>query len=304
MPDGRIKTQLIGVQVRAPIVEVIQSLSDIKAVIIGKVIFVTWCGNDSASVVKVQSSNQVISEMTVEKGVYIATISNLDAGLAYSITITPAGKTDANSAKSVVVTLPPSIPTNLQVAQIGSNNIRVSWVKANIDFQYRVVVITSGEPTRTIVTNKSSVEIDVKPGVEYEVMLVAIGAGEAVSGAAETKIRVSSVPVIISTQATKFSLYYGAKKFIPNKQIQKTLNLYAPKIKNSTKLTCIAYVSATKYKSMAISIAKKQSVNTCAYLTKGRKVKSVSTFYKLISEAPKGKPIPKGSTRVDVVVTN
>jgi hypothetical protein len=303
-PDGKIISQMIGIQVRIPVAEATQSLSDISAKVQGNEVVVTWSGNDSASIVKVQSSNQVVREISVEKGVFIATITNLESGLAYSITVTPVGKTDSNSAKSVVISLPPSVPSNLQVSQVGINNIRVSWTNESSNFQYRVAIITAGEPVRTVVTNKSSIEIEVKPGNEYEVLLVAIGAGESISGVAESKIKVAMLPVAIQTNVSKFSVYFGSKKYVPNRVIQKTLNQYISKIKPSSKLICIAYVSATKFKSMAVGIAKKQSVNTCSYLTKGKRLKSASTIYKMISEAPKGKAIPKDFTRVDVVITN
>lgn len=302
--DGKVISQMIGIQVRTPVVEVTQSLSDISARVQGNEIVVTWSGNDSASTVKVQSSNQVVREISVEKGVFIATISNLESGLAYSITVTPIGKTDSNSAKSVVVSLPPSVPSNLQVSQIGTSNIRVSWTNVSPSFQYRVAVITAGEPVRTVVTNKSSVEIDVKPGSEYQVLLVAIGAGESISGVAESKIKVAMMPVAIKTNVSMFSVYFGSKKYLPNRDIQKTLNQNISKIRPASKLICIAYVSATKFKSMAVGIAKKQSVNTCSYLAKGKRLKSVSAIYKMLSAAPKGKAIPKGFTRVDVVITN
>ena len=303
-PDGRIISQMMGIQVRTPIVEATQSLSEISARVQGNEIVVTWSGNDSASTVKVQSSNQVVREISIDKGVYSATISNLDGGLAYSITVTPIGKTDVNSAKTVVVALPPSIPGDLQVSQVGKSNIRVSWTNKSPEFQYRVAIISAGEPTRTVVTNKSSIEIEVKSGVEYEVLLVAIGAGESISSPAATRIKVVSTPVVVPVTAPTFSVYFGSKKFIPNLQIQKTLNLYLPKIISTTQLSCVAYVSATKYKSMASSIAKKQAANTCKYLTKKKKVKSVSVNFKPISQAPKGRAVPTGLTRVDVFLKN
>jgi hypothetical protein len=230
-------------------------------------------------------------------------ISNLEGGLAYAITVTPIGKVDSNSTKSIVVAIPPAIPTNLIVMQSGVSNIRVSWAESLIGLQYRVAILTPGEVSRTVVTNKSSIEIEVTPGREYEVLLVAVGAGEKISKPVETKIKVAPLvvkPAVTAKIMPLVSVFYGVKKFLPGIATQRVLRRFIPILKSSMVVTCVSYTPIGRNTVAGRSLARKQAANTCSYLAKAKKIKQYVSLVRSISEAPKGVKIPKGYTRTDL----